>query len=73
MTTIILGNGNNLSVSDDNSIGDTIILGHRSFKVSEKNPASDVHSRSPKKIRRRNPTSTRSESAFAPPSDSLGF
>ncbi len=27
MTTIILGNANNLSVSDDNSIGDTIILG----------------------------------------------
>ena len=28
MTTIILGNANNLSVSDDNSIGDTIILGN---------------------------------------------
>jgi hypothetical protein len=28
MTTIILGNGNNLSLSDDNSNGDTIILGN---------------------------------------------
>ena len=28
MTTIILGNGNNLSVSDDNSNGDTIIVGN---------------------------------------------
>jgi len=28
MTTIILGNGNNLSVFDDNSIRDTIILGN---------------------------------------------
>ena len=28
MTKIILGNGNNLSVSDDNSNGDTIIVGN---------------------------------------------
>ena len=28
MATIILGNGGNLSVSDDNSDGDTIILGN---------------------------------------------
>ena len=28
MTTIILGNGNNLSVIDDNSNGDTIIVGN---------------------------------------------
>jgi hypothetical protein len=27
MTTFILGNGDNLSVSDDNSNGDTVILG----------------------------------------------
>ena len=28
MTTFILGNGNHLSLSDDNSNGDTIILGN---------------------------------------------
>jgi hypothetical protein len=28
MTTITLGNGNNLLVSDDNSTGDTIIVGN---------------------------------------------
>jgi hypothetical protein len=28
MAKIILGNGNNLSVSDDGSIGDTIIVGN---------------------------------------------
>ena len=28
MTTIILGNGNNLSVADDFSNGDTIIVGN---------------------------------------------
>jgi hypothetical protein len=38
MTTIILGNRDNLSVSDDNSIGDTIILGNRdNLSVSDDN------------------------------------
>ena len=36
MTTIILGNGNNLSVSDDNSIGDTIIVGNGINDISER-------------------------------------
>ena len=31
MTTLIYGNGNNFSVSDDNSNGDTIILGTSSI------------------------------------------
>ena len=78
MATIIFGNAPNLSVSDDNSDGDTIILGNGAHDLvsASLQPIRHDHPRQWRRrhvnpygelpVRPRQPTTTRSSLAMAP-------